>query len=358
MSTGVVMEETYDLVAIGAGPAGESAVELAAFYGFRAVVIEKNRPGGTVTTTGGAPTKTLREAALYLTGFRDRDIYGLDLAAVPGIVLPTIRKRTRDVSELLQRVTAENIARHNVAYVQGHARLGPGRTILVRTPDGQELTLRAKTILIATGSRPVRPKSVAFDDPAVCDSDTILALGRIPKDILIVGGGPVGVEYATICHALGARVTLADTADRLMPMMDGEMSRRMDELFRRWGVTIVLGASADTIVRSTAGNLEVLLSTGAKFQPDTVLFAAGRAANTEGLDLDAWGVKVDSLGRIVIDEHFRIASELVGIGQMVIHFGGTLRDFDQVPMNTPTYSYAYKYAAFDGLRRMDQQRSR
>jgi len=459
------MTEAYDLVAIGAGPAGEGAAELAAFYGHRSIVIEKNQPGGTVTTTGGAPTKTLREAALYLTGFRDRDIYGLHLAVAPDIVLPTIRKRTRGVSELLRRVTADNIAKHNVDYLQGNARLGPGRTVLVMMPDGRELTLLAKAILIASGSRPVRPESIPFDDPGICDSDTILALQYIPKDILIVGGGPVGVEYATICHALGARVTLAHMADRLMPMMDGEMSRRMDDLFRRWGVTVVLGAAADTIARTAAGNLEVSLSTGAKFQPDTILFAAGRAANTEGLELDAAGVKTDSRGRILVDEHFRtsaasvfaagdvlgptlasiameqgraaachalgipfegtvdptpvsavygmpevagaglteeqcqaqgidyevgrsefdliprgaiaghggllklifrkdnqkligvhcigdVASELVGIGQMVIHFGGTLSVFDEVSMNTPTYSYAYKYAAFDGFRRL------
>jgi len=459
------MTEAYDLVAIGAGPAGEGAAELAAFYGHRSIVIEKNQPGGTVTTTGGAPTKTLREAARYLTGFRDRDIYGLHLAVAPDIVLPTIRKRTRGVSELLRRVTADNIAKHNVDYLQGNARLGPGRTVLVMMPDGRELTLLAKAILIASGSRPTRPKSIPFDDPGICDSDTILALQYIPKDILIVGGGPVGVEYATICHALGARVTLAHMADRLMPMMDGEMSRRMDDLFRRWGVTVVLGAAADTIARTAAGNLEVSLSTGAKFQPDTILFAAGRAANTEGLDLDAAGVKTDSRGRLLVDEHFRtsaasvfaagdvlgptlasiameqgraaachalgipfegtvdptpvsavygmpevagaglteeqcqaqgidyevgrsefdliprgaiaghggllklifrkdnqkligvhcigdVASELVGIGQMVIHFGGTLSVFDEVSMNTPTYSYAYKYAAFDGFRRL------
>lgn len=459
------MTEAYDLVAIGAGPAGEGAAELAAFYGHRSIVIEKNQPGGTVTTTGGAPTKTLREAALYLTGFRDRDIYGLHLAVAPDIVLPTIRKRTRGVSELLRRVTADNIAKHNVDYLQGNARLGPGRTVLVMMPDGRELTLLAKAILIASGSRPVRPESIPFDDPGICDSDTILALQYIPKDILIVGGGPVGVEYATICHALGARVTLAHMADRLMPMMDGEMSRRMDDLFRRWGVTVVLGAAADTIARTAAGNLEVSLSTGAKFQPDTILFAAGRAANTEGLELDAAGVKTDSRGRILVDEHFRtsaasvfaagdvlgptlasiameqgrtaachalgipfegtvdptpvsavygmpevagaglteeqcqaqgidyavgrsefdliprgaiaghggllklifrkdnqkligvhcigdVASELVGIGQMVIHFDGTLSVFDEVSMNTPTYSYAYKYAAFDGFRRL------
>jgi len=387
------------------------------------------------------------------------------LAVAPDIVLPTIRKRTRGVSELLRRVTADNIAKHNVDYLQGNARLGPGRTVLVMMPDGRELTLLAKAILIASGSRPTRPKSIPFDDPGICDSDTILALQYIPKDILIVGGGPVGVEYATICHALGARVTLAHMADRLMPMMDGEMSRRMDDLFRRWGVTVVLGAAADTIARTAAGNLEVSLSTGAKFQPDTILFAAGRAANTEGLDLDAAGVKTDSRGRILVDEHFRtsaasvfaagdvlgptlasiameqgraaachalgipfegtvdptpvsavygmpevagaglteeqcqaqgidyevgrsefdliprgaiaghggllklifrkdnqkligvhcigdVASELVGIGQMVIHFGGTLSVFDEVSMNTPTYSYAYKYAAFDGFRRL------
>jgi NAD(P) transhydrogenase len=463
------MPEAYDLVAIGAGPAGESAAELAAFCGHRAVVIEKNRPGGTVTTTGGAPTKTLREVALYLTGFRDRDIYALHLAAAPDIVLPTIMKRTRDVSELLQRVTADNIAKHNVDYLQGNARLGPDRTLLVMTPDGQELTLRAKAILIASGSRPMRPKNIPFEEPGVCDSDTILALGHIPKDILIVGGGPVGVEYATICHSLGARVTLAQMGDRLMPMMDGELSRRMDELFRKWGMTVVLGAALDTVARTTAGNLEVSLSTGSKFRPDTVLFAAGRAANTEGLHLDAAGVKIDSFGRIIVDEHFRtsadsvfaagdvlgptlasiameqgrapachalgipfagavdptpvsavygmpevagaglteeqcqaqgidyevgrsefeliprgaiaghggllklifrkdnqkligvhclgdLASELVGIGQMVIHFGGTLSVFDEVSLNTPTYSYAYKYAAFDGLRRLHHER--
>ena len=199
--------------------------ELAAFYGHHAVVIEKNRPGGTVTTTGGAPTKTLREAALYLSGFRDRDIYGLQLAVAPDIVLPTIRKRTREVSELLQRVTADNIARHNVDYLQGNARLGPDRTVLVMLPDGRELTLLAKAILIASGSRPIRPENIPFDDPGVCDSDSILALEYLPKDILIVGGGPVGVEYATICHALGAHVTLAHLSDRLMPMMDRRVVR-------------------------------------------------------------------------------------------------------------------------------------
>lgn len=456
--------ERYDLIAIGAGPAGESATELAAFFGYRSVVIEKNRPGGTVTTTGGAPTKTLREAALYLTGFQNRDIYGLRLAAPPDIVLPAIGERTRRVCALLQQATADNIAMRNVDYIQGIARLGPDRTVLVTSPDGAELKLEARSILIAAGSRPIRPKNFPFDDPGVCDSDTILARGRMPKEILIVGAGPIGVEFATVCHALGARVTLTDLADRLMPMMDGEMSDRMAALFREWGVTVVLGAATDAIVR-VADKLEVSLSNGAKLFPDTVLFAAGRVANTEDLGLDAAGVQTDARGRIVVDPQFRtsaegifaagdvlgptlasiameqgraaacyalgiplegtvdptpvsavygmpevagagltedecrskglnyevgrsefdltprgaisghggllkliflkdsrklvgvhcigeIASELVTIGQMVIHFGGTINTFAEVSLNTPTYGYAYKYAAFDGLRRL------
>src|SRR5438105_1284207 len=119
------MTESYDLVAIGAGPAGESATELAAFFGHRSAIVERNRPGGTVTTSGGAPTKTLREAALYLSGFREADVYGLRMDAPPEIALEIIRKRTWSVCELLQNLTADNIAKRGVDYFQGNARLDP-----------------------------------------------------------------------------------------------------------------------------------------------------------------------------------------------------------------------------------------
>jgi NAD(P) transhydrogenase len=457
------MTDIYDLVSIGAGPAGESATELASFFGHRSAVIEKSRPGGTVTTTGGAPTKTLREAALYFSGFREGDIYGLKMSTPPEIATDIIRKRTWSVCELLQKVTAENIAKNKVDYIQGAARLDHDRNVIVTAPDGQQHTLRATVILIATGSRPFRPANISFDIPGVCDTDTILSRGRVPKDIVIVGGGAVGVEFATICHALGAKVTLLDRGTRLMGMMDGEISERMEQLFTQWGISIVFDATLDRIAQKRDG-LEVELSNGETLFPDTVLFAAGRVANTEGLGLESVGVALDSRGRIAVDTNFRtsvngiyaagdvlgptlasiameqgrvaichafgipfegtvdpspvsavygmpevsgaglteeqcqekgleyevgradlsltprgaiggrggllkliflksdrkligvhcigdIASEIVGIGQMVIRCGATINTIANMSMNTPTYSYAYKYAAFDGLRR-------
>ena len=458
------MTDIYDLIAIGAGPAGESATELASFFGYRSAVIEKYRPGGTVTTSGGAPTKTLREAALYFWGFCEGDVYGLRMAAPPEIATDVIRNRTSSVCDLLQKVTAENIAKSNVDYIQGNARVGPDGAVIVSDDDGNHRNLRAKAVLIATGSRPFRPSNISFDIPGVCDTDTILQRGRVPKDIVIVGGGPVGVEFATICHVLGARVTILDRGTRLMPTMDAEVSACMEELFRKWGLRILFGSTAESIAAKGDG-LQVKASTGESLLPDTVLFAAGRSANTDGLGLEGVGVDLDSRGRIVVDQSFRtsadgiyaagdvlgptlastameqgrlaichafripfqgtvdptpvsavygmpevsgaglteeqcreraldyevgradlaltprgaiagrggllkliflkadrrligvhcigdIASEIVGIGQMVIRCGGTMNTIANMSMNTPTYSYAYKYAAFDGLRRL------
>jgi NAD(P) transhydrogenase len=458
------MTDIYDLIAIGSGPAGESATELAAIFGHRSAVIEKARPGGVVTTTGGVPTKSLREAALYFSGLREGDVYGLRTLAPPEIATPIIRKRALAVCEFLQKATAEKIAGNGVDYIHGAARLHPSGVVIVTDDNGKDRVLRAKVILIATGSRPARPKHISFDIPGVCDTDTILQRGRVPENIVIVGGGPVGVEFVTICHALNAKVTLVHMDDRLMPMMDGETSGCMADLFRQWGVRVLFGAVAENAAGKDDG-LEIVLSTGERLRADTLLFAGGRAANTEGLGLDAVGVALDSGGRIVVDARFRtnvegvyaagdvlgptlasvameqgrvavchafgipfegvvdpvpvsavygmpevagaglteercreealdyavgrsdlgatprgaiagrggllkliflkqdrklvgvhcigdIASEIVGIGQMAIRCGATVNTIANMSMSTPTYSYAYKYAAFDGLRQV------
>jgi NAD(P) transhydrogenase len=221
---------SYDLVVIGAGPAGESAAELAAFLGRSVVIVEKNKPGGVVTTTGGAPTKTLRESMLALTGFYNREVYGITVSAPPQLVVEKITERTIRVSELLQDVTAQNIARNGVEYMQGTAKVGSDRSVLLTSPGGEHHELLAKNILVATGSRPFHPDNIPFEDPDVWDSDEFFSPGRqLPKSIFIAGGGPVGVEFATVFAGLGVPTTISDSADRLIHTMDAEMSKLIAE---------------------------------------------------------------------------------------------------------------------------------
>ena len=194
------MDDIYDLVVIGAGPAGEVAAELAACFGFRALVVERSKPGGVVATTGGAPTKALREAAVYLTGYRQEEVYGVRAAVPLDEVVPILRARVERVRDVMQGAVEQRLAARGVAYLRGTARLGADRTVRVMSPDGEEHRPAARAILLATGSRPTHHAGVPFDDPDVYDSDEIYSFRRVPEDIVVVGGGPVGVEFATVLH--------------------------------------------------------------------------------------------------------------------------------------------------------------
>jgi len=226
----------------------------------------------------------------------------------PEIVVETIRTRTWNVCESLQKITAVNIAKNGVDYIEGAARLGSDRKVIVTEPSGAEHEFRAKVVLIATGSRPSRHANISFDLPGVCDTDTILHRGRVPQEIVIAGGGPVGVEFATICHALGAKVTIVERGTRLLGTMDAEMAARLSELFAKWGISVLFESSVTGVVEKNGG-LEVALSTGGTVRADTLLFATGRVANTEDLGLDVAGVAIDPRGRIVVDNNLRTTAE-------------------------------------------------
>lgn len=260
------MQDAYDLVVIGSGPAGQAFASVASAFGHRSLIVEKNKPGGTVTTTGGAPTKTLREAALYFTGFHERDIYGVTIGAPPEVALRKIGERARSVSELLQQVIRQQLDDFGIEYVEGIAQIGPDRTVIVTLPDQAQRVLSARVIAVAPGSRPLRPSNIPFGDPAVRDTDNIFSIGRVPTDVLIIGGGPVGVEFATIFHALDIKVRLCNREDRLLPMMDGELAVRLARLFEQWGVELLLGIGAAAIDRVN-GQLNVTLSTARFFIP-------------------------------------------------------------------------------------------
>jgi NAD(P) transhydrogenase len=310
------MATTYDLIVIGAGPAGQSAAELAAFLGHSALIVDRGRPGGVVTTTGGAPTKTLRELALSIAARRST----ATAAAAPmklEAVLPMVRERTLGVCRSLQEVIARQIDARGIRYIEGGARLTANRTIAIETADGERLEVSARTILLATGSHPARFDGIPFDDPDVYDSNEIFTLRRTPSDIVIVGGGPVGVEFATIFTTLGVAVTLVDHGDRLLPAMDGELVRLMTAEFQRRGVRVLLGAGVTSVARQCA-RLATVFSNGLRLDADAILFAAGRVANTEGLGLDDAGVEIDARGRIVVDRYYRTtAPGIYAVGDAV-----------------------------------------
>lgn len=300
----------YDVVVIGAGPAGEAAAALGGNLGYSVALVERDTVGGTVVTSGGAPTKTFREAAVYLSSFEKEKIYGVALSATPEVMYPAVRARAVLVSERLRQATLERIRGCGVHLERGEARLEDSHTVVARASDGTQTRLHAERVIIATGSAPLRPASVPFDDPCVFDSETIMNISRRPRELLIVGGGAIGVEYATIFSALGVPVTVVDGAARLVAMMDGEISGRLEQILLARGNRVMLGTGMVS-VRRDGDDLAVGLADGRELRPDALVFAAGRSVITAGLGLENAGIQVDARGRIVVDAERRTSCPAV-----------------------------------------------
>jgi NAD(P) transhydrogenase len=303
--------DRFDMVVIGSGPAGEKAAAQAAYFGKRVAVVEQSpEPGGAAVTNASIPSKTLRETAMYITGFRRRDVYGLRLTLDPEATLAQLRTRTARVIETMTDAVRVNLKRHAVEFVHGRARLGSDRTVHVRVDDGQERVLHGDVALIATGSRPFHPPDIPFDDRDVHDSTTVLDIDRPFSSIVVVGGGAVACEYASVFTALGIDVALVAAGGRLLPFLDGEISELLAQTFSGMGMRLVLGGGRAAVTRDGEG-LRVTLASEEQIRPDKVLFAAGRAGNTEGLGLKEVGVRIDDRSRIVVDETFRTTADWV-----------------------------------------------
>ncbi len=302
--------EPFDLVVIGSGPAGEKGAVQAAYFGKRVAMVEKAAAvGGACVHTGTLPSKTLREAALYLTGFRRRELYGMTLDLDRQGSLRRLMGRLRSVTGEQVDQIARNLDRHHVTVIRGAAAFTSADQLVVRDETGAEIRhLTAPVFLIATGSSPLRPAGVPFDDKDVEDSDTILDLDRIPDSLAVVGGGVIGCEYACIFAALGTRITIIEGRGSLMGFLDREMSDGLRQGLERDGHHIRLGDAVSTIERIPGDCLRIRLKSGAELRVDKVLYSAGRAGNTRGLGLDRAGVTMDEKGRILVNEHFQTSA--------------------------------------------------
>ena len=287
--------ERYDLVVLGAGPAGEKGAALGAYFGRRVALVERRgTPGGASVHTGTLPSKTLREAALYLTGFRRRELYGMTLRLDRKRSLRQLLGRLADVTARQTHQIDRNLERHRIETVTGQARFLDAGTVAVHDARGARdaAPRRRASFLIATGSSPLPPRGLTFDDPDVEDSDRILDLDRIPRSLAVVGGGVIGCEYASIFAALGTHVTLIEGRDRLLGFLDAELSSALKVSLERMGADVILGDAVENLSRVpglSEDALRLTLKSGRELVAGKVLFSAGRRGNTEGLGLEAAG---------------------------------------------------------------------
>ncbi len=296
----------YDLIVIGSGPAGEKGAAQAAYFGKSVALIEREPVlGGACVNTGTIPSKTLRESALHLSGFRQRGFRegSIDLTINCITVADFMYRKDRVVAHEWKRID-ENLRRHKIDRYEGTARFVSPTRIAIRTGLGEEV-IEGGVILIATGSSPHRPDHVPFDGDVICDSDSILGIDRIPEKLAVVGAGIIGIEYASIFAALGVEVHLIDGRTSLLPNIDREIVRiLLGEFQNRLGITMHLGMDVESIER--VGQQACLtLKDGECFVVDNVLYAAGRSSNVEGLNLEGVGVATAARGLITVNADYQ-----------------------------------------------------
>lgn len=312
--------DRYDLVVIGSGPAGEKGAAQAAYFGKRVALVEHAAAvGGACINTGTVPSKTLRESALYFSGLRQRGIYGIDYSLREGLTVQDFMRHKDEVVAAEQRKIEKNLAAHNVECLYGTAAFEGPHEVLVQAVSQAERKLHGEAILIATGSRPHRTTEIPYDDKRVFDSDSILTMERIPQSMIVVGGGVIGCEYASIFAALGVKIMLVDGRERLLPFLDAEIAERLRARLEKLGVQFYFG---ERVAKTEKQNSQVgmTLSSGKSLDAETALFAAGRRGNIDGLKLEKAGVEVNARGLINVNERYETSAAGVYAAGDVIGF--------------------------------------
>jgi len=297
--------DRYDLIVIGAGPAGEKGAAQAAYFGKRVALVEREpHPGGAGINTGTVPSKTLRETALYFSGLGQRGLYGVDYHVKSHLTVKDFMYREQEVVRSLRQVVSENLVRHTIDLRRGQASFDDPHTVRI-TQDGEpDRLLRGDVILVATGSVPTRPRDVPFDDPRVHDSDEILEMQKLPRSMAVVGGGVIGCEYTTIFAALGIKTTLLDGRDRLLGFLDAELAEQLKIQMGLLGVDLRLKEGVTRYVPEPDG-VRLELKSGGSLVVDQVLVAAGRVANVRTLNIDKAGLAVNERGLITVNEFYQ-----------------------------------------------------
>jgi NAD(P) transhydrogenase len=309
----------YDLVVIGSGPAGQKGAIAAAKMSKSVAIIDRRRigVGGVCLHTGTIPSKTMREAILHLTGFRHRDVYGQQYRDKRRIRMTDLQRQVAQVIENEVEVIQDQLDRNGVDTFSGEAVFtGPNEIAVTNTGGTQHL--QADKVLIASGTKPARPGNIPFDGKTVFDSDEILQLEQIPRSMVVIGGGVIGMEYAIMFATLGVRVTVVDGRERLLEFCDREIIDTLLFHCRSLGMIFRCGEDVIGIDRLRSGQVAIHLESGKRLISDSVLYSVGRVGDTDALNVQAAGLKPDDRGRLWADENQRTwAPHIYGVGDVV-----------------------------------------
>jgi NAD(P) transhydrogenase len=311
----------YELLVIGSGPAGQKAAIQAAKLRRRVAIVEKRRAvGGVSVNTGTIPSKTIREAILYLTGLNQRGVYGQGYRLKDEVSIEDISLRTRQVVERERSVIRDQLLRNHVALLDGAARFVDEHTLAITDREGRERRVTAERIVIAVGSEPDHPADIQFNGRTILDSDDIvLRLGEIPNTLVVVGAGVIGIEFASMFAALGTRVTVVDARSELLDFCDHDVVEALRYHLRDLHVVFRFGERVIAVQETPLGTLTSLAS-GKQIPADVVFYSAGRRGATDDLGLDRAGLDADERGRIAVDDHYRTALPHVYAAGDVIGF--------------------------------------
>ncbi len=300
--------QSYDLVVIGSGPAGQKAAVQAAKLSKRVALIEKaTQLGGTSLNTGTLPSKTLKDTIEYLQGLGRRGLPQLGAELTRRLTLPDLMARKDQVIETEIRVVGDQLRRNKIEILQGTASFVDPHTVSVSRSGGTVDLVRASVVVLATGSRPRRPAEIPFDDVIVCDSDSFLRTTKHPASIIVIGGGVIGTEYASMLAAFGITATLIDRRNQMLRFLDQEIAWTLEAQMQENGVAIRLGQEHLDVAIDGSNRPAVQLHNGEIVTADMLLYTMGRVGNTAALNLSAIGLATDQQEQLPVNALYQTA---------------------------------------------------
>src|SRR5579862_7367917 len=310
--------QPYDLIVIGSGPGGQRAAIQGAKAGKRVAVVEKQAAiGGVCINTGTIPSKTMREAVLHLSGFYSKSFYGSNYNVKENVTMADLNFRVQRVIENEVAVTQDQLKRNGVDVVHGFGKFMDAHHLRVENGNGYA-ELEGQYFVVATGTKPAINSKVPINGRNIINSDQILTMPQIPRTLIVVGGGVIGVEYACMFATLGVRVIIVEKRPRLLEFADTEMVEALSYNMRDRRTTMRLSEEVESVEELPDGKVAANLASKKRIIADALLFAVGRQGNIDELNLQAAGVESDPRGRIKVDCEYRTAQpHIFAVGDVI-----------------------------------------